>query len=169
MKRLFAALFFVVLYAGHLNAQDSWDLAMASGDTLKGCQVVSVSDSLVAVTRGQSHSAIPVDSITSVFSHMEGHFWTGALIGTIVGAAAGGAIGSSTYKAPKAESNGFFAGSPTGGLGKGLAAAGGVFIGGVAGFVVGGLIGGNSHSDKEIDLSHRSHTARVMILMKLAE
>jgi len=158
MKRLPAALILVALFAGHLDAQDAWDIVLASGDTLKGCQFASVSDLDAMITRQHSNFPLAVDSITSVVKYTEGSFGTGAVYGAVVGGVVGAIIGRGSH-----------GGSDQNSVGKRLAGAGGFFVGSIAGLVVGGFISSGRQSEEVIVLSHRSHTARVMILRTLVE
>jgi len=158
MKHLSAALFFVLLFVTHLDAQDTWDIVLASGDTLKECQVASVSDSHAMVTTEHSNFPLAVDSIASVVRYTEGSFGTGAAYGALAGGVVGVFIGRGSNRSPDPNSES-----------KRLAGLGGFFVGSLAGVVVGGFIGSQSHGEDVIVLSHRPHAARVMILRTLVE
>jgi hypothetical protein len=168
MKRMLVRIIAAMLFVGTCSvyAGDVWNVALASGDTLRGYQFKTVSDSTLIVAREDTSLTVTIDSISSVIRRREGSFWTGAAVGAVAGGIAGGLIGSATYKEPK-HTSGWFGVNAGGGFGKGVAAASGVFIGSLAGLAVGGLIGSSSGKVEEIILSHKSHIAKVMILRTL--
>jgi hypothetical protein len=118
-----------------------------AGDTLQACRIDSLSENILFGSCSGKSIFIPIDSIAIVERFKEGDFLKGATIGTLAGAAAGAIIGYATYQKPGPKSNGSF----TIDLGPGPAAFAGVLLGGVGGFVIGGVIGASSDQNK-IDL-----------------
>ena len=134
--------------ASPATAQESTlRLITLSSDTLNTCSIDSLSDIVLFASCNGKAISIPIDSIAILERFKEGHFLKGAAIGTLVGVAAGAIIGYATYQKPESKPNGFF----TIDLGPDLVALSGGVIGGVSGFVVGGLIGASSDHYK-IDL-----------------
>jgi hypothetical protein len=130
-----------------LAQESTLRLISLSGDTLNACRIDSLSDIVLFASCSGKAISIPIDSIAILERFKEGHFLKGAAIGTLVGGTVGAIIGYATYQKPEPRPNGLF----TIDLGPGPAALGGGLIGGVGGFVVGGIIGSSSDHYK-IDL-----------------
>jgi len=143
--KTFLKISFIIMILGFsasLASAQEWTLRLISisSDTLNACSIDSLSDVVLFASCDGKAKSIPIDSIAIMDRFKEGHFLKGAAIGTLVGVAAGTIIGYATYQKPESKSNGFF----TIDLGPDLVALSGGVIGGVSGFVVGGLIGASS-------------------------
>ena len=129
-----------------LAQESTLRLVSLSGDTIDACRIDSISDIAVFASCSGKVISVPIDSIGVLECFKKGHFLRGAAIGTLVGATVGVIVGYATYQKP--EPNGSF----TVNLGPGLSELSGGLIGGVGGFIVGGVIGASSSDHYKFDL-----------------
>jgi hypothetical protein len=151
INKLFLIITILCLSISPVSAQESTlRLISVSNDTLNLCRIDSLSDIVLFASCSNKALSLPIDSIAIIERIKEGHFLKGAALGTLVGVTVGAIIGYATYQKPEPRPNGLF----TIDLGPGPATLGGGLIGGVGGFVVGGVIGSSS-DHYTIDLRSR--------------
>ena len=132
-----------------------WQLILCSGDTLTACRLDSLHDNVLTCTCDTGMLFVPVDSIAALVQHKEGSFSKGALIGSLVGAVAGGVIAAGTYQP-----------SPFDIIGQGGATVMGGIAGASFGFFIGGIIGSSS-SGSEFDLRGKKLIVKLLIIQRL--
>ena len=135
-----------------------WQLILCSGDTLTACRLDSLHDNVLTCTCDTGMLFVPVDSIAALVQHKEGSFSKGALIGSLVGAVAGGGIAAGTYQ--PSPSPHFF------NIGQGGATVMGGIAGASVGFFLGGIIGSSS-SGSEFDLRGKRLKVKLLIIQRL--
>ena len=135
-----------------------WQLILCSGDTLTACRLDSLHDNVLTCTCDTGMLFVPVDSIAALVQHKEGSFSKGALIGSLVGAVAGGGIAAGTYQ--PSPSPHFF------NIGQGGATVMGGIAGASVGFFLGGIIGSSS-SGSEFDLRGKGLKVKLLIIQRL--
>ena len=169
LTMLLALAFMFVPYSA--NAQENpWHIALSSGDTLKGCKLLSFNDSLLTLWHADTTTSVPVDSVVRLFGHKkEGRFVTGGNYGMVAGLVVGAVIGAETYERPKREPKPgeLFEGGIDFGFEKIGSAFAGAMIGGVAGFVIGGVIGISGSGDESYEFSKIPHRGKLMILQRI--
>lgn len=139
------------------SAQDRWQVILNSGDTLTAYRLDSLHENVLNATCNGKTFSFPVDSIAALAQHKEGPFWVGALVGTLVGGAAGFAIGDATIKRTGSE---VFNPEAFDLIKDGL-------IGGVGGFIVGGVIGASSSGSETYDLKGKTLRVKLYIIEQL--
>jgi hypothetical protein len=132
-----------------------WQVILCSGDTLTPCSLDSLHDNILTCTCDTGTLFVPVDSIAALVQHKEGNFSKGALIGSLVGAVAGGVIAAETYQP-----------SPFDMIGEGGATVMGGIAGASFGFFIGGIIGSSS-SGSEFDLRGKKLIVKLLIIQGL--
>jgi len=145
--------------ANALLAQDNaWQIKLADGDILSNLSLQNVvGDSLVVSQTGQARR-IAVDDIVEMRRAGKSKFWKGAGIGFLAGGATGALIGLATYEEPD-PANGF-----TLDFGPGANALAGGILGGLGGFVVGGMIGASAGKDEVYDFSTKTFEQKLAVL-----
>ncbi len=133
------------------SAQEKiWRLTFVSHNTLTASRLDSLSDSTLFVAYNGKVTSFPIASIAVLVGFKVGHFSDGDGVGFLVGAATGAFIGALSCQKPK-PSNSFAINID---LGPGPDAMAGGIIGGVGGFIIGGIATG-SDSYETYDL--RTH------------
>lgn len=133
-----------------------WRVGISGGDTLTGCLLQAIDDSLLTLTRRGEVISLPVDSIDFVSRRTTSRFWTGAGYGSVVGAIVGYMLGVGSYKEP-AYGQMRIIDAGTVGLAMGI-------LGGVGGFAVGGIVGAAASLDEMYKLSGRTHNNKLVVL-----
>ena len=141
------ALLLLFIFATSLSAQDNaWQIKLAGGDLLSDVALQNIAgDSLAILQSGQARR-IAIEAIVELQRAGKSKFLQGAVIGMLAGGAAGALIAAATYEEPK----GAFAVDPAG---RGGTIAAGAVVGGIPGFILGGLIGSSAGKVKVYDLS----------------
>ena len=156
-SKLFIVTTMLLLLFSASSAQDNTcQVILYSGDTLTACRLDSLHDNVLSATCDIRAFSFPVDSIAVLVQHKEGHFWKGAAIGSFLGAGAGAIVGYATYHKP---ANGW-----TFDLGPGGSTGGGLIIGAVGGFVVGGVFGASSTVTKTYNLKGKTLRVKLQII-----
>jgi hypothetical protein len=150
----------LVIFQSGLAQDPTWEVSTTRGDTLTACLLLSVDDSVLAVTCGGRSKRIPVDSITRLRKVQPSKFWTGVGYGALGGVVIGAAVGLATYSKPEPRPGEWVLID----LGPGFAAAAGALIGLGFGACVGGAIGASISGSEETDLRNTSHAQRLAIL-----
>lgn len=165
MAQFTKAVFLVVFLAGISSADvNTWNLVLSKGDTLFHCKLLRVSNGMLVFSQDVVDS-VSIESLSAVFRHSEGSFWTGAGYGAIAGGAVGAIIGAASYEEPKPNPNGGYFSNLNLGFGSpALSAVGGGILGAAGGFIIGGIIGASSGDEDSYELSDRPQNARIMIL-----
>jgi len=135
--------------------KNTWRVELSSGNTLSDCKVQLINDSLLMLDCGSTMLRIPIDSVVLLSRHKESTFWTGAGWGTLTGATIGALLGWSTRS--------------SGQLFSGLNAPVYGILGGLGGFVVGGIIGASNGGDETYRLSERTRHNKISIIHFIIE
>ncbi len=156
---IFAAVFLLPLPTKVVAQGTGWTMITTSGNELRSCKIIVVSDSSVDFLAGDSLFSIALDSVQSLAHHRPRHFWSGAGYGTLAGVTMGAAIGAASYH----ESEGWnFVSRPVVAVGTGI-------FGGAVGFLVGGIIGAATGGDQTYDLSGEDGQGKARILRRAKE
>ncbi len=128
----------------------TWRLTFVSHDTLTVSRLDSLSDSTLFAACNGKATSFPIDSIAMLVACKQGRFSDGDGIGFLVGVSIGAIIGAASYQKPE-PSKSFTINID---LGPGADAMAGGIIGGVGGFIIGGIIAG---SDRYETYDLRTH------------
>jgi outer membrane lipoprotein SlyB len=161
---LLITLVVVALPSAHCQTE-GWEVYLIGDESIKGCTLHSVNDSLLILRYGAETIAVPIDSISMLRSVHITSFWTGAGYGALAGVAVGAVIGYATYSEPEHQPGQWF----TLNFGPGLNAAAGGVVGLLLGGVIGGSVAVSSSKPDEIPLTNRTHKQRVLILGSLVQ
>jgi hypothetical protein len=156
-SKLFIVTTKLLLSLSASSAQDIWQVILKSGDTLTVRGLDSLHDNILSTNNGTS--SFPVDSIAALIKQKEDHFLTGAILGTLGGAVAGGCIGAVTNGGK----------SQFGGISVEQERAteiGGLF-GAIGGFVIGGVIGTPYPDSETFDLKRKTLREKLYIIEQI--
>lgn len=141
-------LFFI--FANALPAQNkAWQIKLAGGGMLSNVSLQNVIGDSLAISQAGQTRRIAVDAVIEMRRDGKSKFWKGAGIGLLAGGATGALIAAATYE----ESTGPFAVDPAGRGGTTIA---GAVLGGIPGFIIGGLVGSSAGKAQVYDLSGKT-------------
>ena len=170
MKAYVPALAIVVSSAMEIQAQSQpWLIVMMNGDTLKQCLPLGLKDNSMNVLCKDDTTEIAVMSISKMVRPGKSQFWKYAAIGFGAGAVIGGVVGYATYSKPERDQNcqSFCIVLD---FGPGVSALGGATLGGVAGFLLGGMVLSNVFKDEVHDMTgYTSLEAKINVLKEIIE
>jgi hypothetical protein len=151
---------FLLIISSACTAQSQlWSVRLSNGDTLSGCTLQTVDDSVLTLEHQATIKSIAVDSVDIIFRHERSQFLEGAGYGTLIGGGVGAIAGWALYRKPR----GPFAID----FGPGFSAAAGATAGALGGFLIGGIVGASYARHEEYALSGLRHKRRVLILRML--
>jgi len=159
MKTAMAIVTFFLSIQSLFSQENNWHLKLVNGDTIANVDLQSLVGDSLAISHSGQPSLIPVESIVEMRKTGTSKFWKGAGIGFAAGAGVGALIAAATYE----ESSGPFAADP----GRGGSIIGGAIIGGVPGFVIGGLVGSSAGKEKTYDLSQQRLVYKLAIIRSI--
>ncbi len=129
---------------------NNFQLTLKSNITFPQCSIEKLIGDSLEISQSGETQWIKVDSILEIRQVYDSQFWTGAGIGFLVGAIAGGVIAKATSNDSEPSKVNFNFDM------SGLAVLGGIVLGSVTGFTAGGIIGASAGSDEVYELSqHR--------------
>jgi len=142
----------------------NWFITLSNGDVVSIISLQNLVGDTLFISQLGEIIRIPIDSIVEIRNVGESGFAKGAGIGFLAGMGAGILIHTATYEKPKPKSSSFFSGGFE--IGPGPEVAAGI-LGGLAGFLVGGIIGHNSGEDKIFNLSELNHEQKIELIQEL--
>ena len=166
MKTKIYIIIYLLSTSSLLSMSNNWKLTLINGDTISNISLQRLEGDSLVISDTTFTKCILVDSIIEVRQINKSYFREGAGIGLLGGVIIGVLIGSAAYKESGPSSGeskdsinlDFMPGGP------GINTLAGGILGGLSGFLVGGIIGAFSRKDEIYDLLLKNHDQKMNMI-----
>ncbi len=169
MKKYFLILMLLVLTSTQIlfSQEHRWQLTLADGKIMSGVTLDSLSNGSLVVKRNNSSLSVEVKQIREIRLMKESKLEEGAEIGAGVGLIVGAVYYLATYKEESLSHPNWTVVPDVRPAGKVLGTLGSSIVCGLAGAIVGGVVGAVSSRDEVYDLSQLTSEAKLVSINKI--